>query len=207
MFVSDTLDIRPLPDAADAADWDGFAWLMGVPPNEREPFSQWMLVFVSNAWTRALAPSAEIKSETPAADAKVAKACRALIRALKQRDTPVDRRVAKLLDRFIKDNVKSPRRGAPSRDSDRFRKFLRMLVGTVCAFGGRPSANCRTGRGNIVVLLNLRPFMPPGFIPEVLPLPLIERTCTSLRAEIAELEADPSIAKDLRRQPVSIPPQ
>jgi hypothetical protein len=62
--------------------------------------------------------------------------------------------------------------------------------------------NCRTGTGNVVTLLNdLRPFLPPGFIPEALPLPLLERICTALKAEIAVLADNPAIAADLRRSP------
>ena len=48
MFVADTLDIRPLPEAADAADWDGFAWLMGIPKDYREPFIRWLKGSIRN---------------------------------------------------------------------------------------------------------------------------------------------------------------
>ena len=198
MFVSDTLDIRPLPEAA---DWDGFAWLMGIPKDYREPFIRWLKGSIRNTWwlmvdverecrrmaeleARGLAakPASRRRRSSYAAD--IAKTGRAFIRALEVRDALRDREMVKAVSKYLED-VRAPKRGARRR-GDRFAVSLGRLLTITCGFGGSITFNRKTGRGNIVDLLNeLRPLMPEGFIPKALPMPTIERLATKARGSMS----------------------
>jgi hypothetical protein len=201
MFIADTLVTRPLPEAADTADWAGFAWLMGIPKDYREHFISWLRRSIRGTWwlmvdvERECRRMAALEAHGVPAKAKgrrrgssyaadIAKAGRAFMRALEARDALSDRKMAKAVARHLQ-NVKAPKRGAPKRD-DRFADFLEKLIIVACGFGGSITFNRKTGKGNVVDLVNeLRPLMPEGFIPNVLPKSTIERLAAKARSSMS----------------------
>jgi hypothetical protein len=122
------------------------------------------------------------------------------MRALEKSDALLDRKMRNIVGKHLQYvGAYLRRRGAPRRES-RFADFLEDLLNITWAMGGRVSFNRKTGKGNVADLLgDLRQFMPPGFIPEVLPLALIERSCTQARAFARDIASNPITAYDDER--------
>jgi hypothetical protein len=196
MFDANPIDTRPLPQAA-AADWDGFAWLMGIPKDYRQHFIVWLKRSIRNTWwvmvdvERECRRMAELEKRMSPARARnrsrasytadIAKAGRAFLRALEARDALRDREMAKTVGRYLRE-VRAPKRGAPKRD-DNFADFIENALVVTCGFGGSVTFNRKTGKGNITdMLTELRPITPDGFIPRVLPLSTIERLAAKARS-------------------------
>jgi hypothetical protein len=70
-------------------------------------------------------------------------------------------------------------RGRPPRTfSTEFERFVASLLLAVRAAGGRPSFDRKRRSGRLVdLLVELRPHLPPGFVPEELPWAKLERLC------------------------------
>ena len=179
----------------DAVDWDSLARLMNIPDDRRRPFVWALQATIKSEWEFAAGPS-----EKPARhcrrDADIAKTGRAFIRALERRVAPTmpERIIRMLVGDFLDEHVRTPLRGAPNR-TGRFASLLWDLLRFVYMFGGRATFNRRTGRGNVIELMDeLRPIMPVGLMPSELPMPLIERVATKVRGAMADLP-DPFFAQ------------
>ena len=98
----------------------------------------------------AAKPASRRRRSSYAAD--IAKTGRAFVRALEVRDALRDREMVKAVSKYLED-VRAPKRGARKRD-DRFANSLDHLLTITCGFGGSITFNRKTGRGNIVDLLN-----------------------------------------------------
>ena len=197
--------LAPDNTAAPALEVDSNYSLQIVATRDGEYFGRWLQVDIEagNWATRSTANVAQAVS----IDADIAKAARAFVRALEMRGGLADGIMAREVKAFLQD-VKRPRRGAPKRPN-MFAVFLPMLLHMICDLGGDISINRNNGTGNVINLLEfLRPLMPPGFIPNTLPLAKIERICTQVRARIrvqisAEAAAYEPNARQGRRWPTS----
>ena len=171
-IVSDFMGVARSPDAIDE-DFGGDTELKG--------FTWWVVWNVHVEWAiyRAV-QAAQVQMVTKPTTA-IAKAERELLRLLEQRGSEADLVRAQTLRLWLEDE-KKPRRRSPRRSS-RFPEFLECLLYSVRNFAAPPSFNRKNASGDVIDLLEfLRPLMPPGLIPNALPLPLIERICTRARA-------------------------
>ena len=195
MIASDITIRPPIENVA----WETLAQLLGIPPHYREDFVG-LLINLIEKQQRYVAehpkPSPSCAWRRAKIDADISKTARAFIRAIEQKNTLStegtdlpDQTVIKSVGEYLR-HVKKPRRGAPERE-DGFERLLRCLLYVICLLGGRPTFNRKTGKGNIVELLDeLRKYMPPGLIPKWKhPPTMIERLCTEARATRRAVEA------------------
>ena len=173
---------------------------MGIPKNQREHFIWWLTSNVKNKWTRAASPPGKPSGwRRREINADITKTGRAFIRAIEQRgylSTPPDLEMIKSVRGYL-DQVTPPKLGAP-KGADDFATFLKALFIIIYALGGRVSFNRKTGKGNVVQLLNeMRPLMPRKFILNELPLATIERVLAKVREQ--GIASDPATADVVAR--------
>jgi len=183
----------------DAVDWDAMAGLMRIPDDRREPFIWALQNSINNEWCYATKKSADL---FPAEiNAAIARTGRAFIQAIRMRgaqSTPTDWAILEIVEKYLDGYVRAPKRGAPRR-VDRFASFLEGLFYFSCGLGGRVSINRRTASGSVIDLMDeLRPLLPPGLIPKVLPMSLIERVATDTRRRLPGM-ADPGMSAAIER--------
>jgi hypothetical protein len=141
---------------------------MGIPPDQRGHFTLWLITVLGNEWRHPADSPATIAAQSALLDSRIASATRTLIRLLKQRDELLDRKMAETNGAFLR-HVRAPARGRRRKNSSRFERFVEYLLYVACAVGGHATFNRRTGKGNIVEVLDeLRPHLPSGFIPKSL---------------------------------------
>jgi hypothetical protein len=183
---------------ADAFDWQSLAWLMEIPREHRDAFIWWLLTDIETEWRHHAEPSASASAPSAEVDAEIARAGRAFIRALEQRDYLVDREQIKAVGRFLQHQVKAPPLGR-RKSTSRFERFVEYLLYVVYALGGKASCNRKSGTGTIIELLDdVRPMMPPGFIPKGLALHTIDRLRTEARKFGRGVESDQEFARMAR---------
>jgi hypothetical protein len=175
--------------------WETLTQLLGIPPHCRERFVCWLIKVIECEQRHAAEPPEPSPTwpwRRAKFDADISKTARAFIRAMEQKNRTNlrDRTMIKSVGEYLR-HVKKPRRGAPKRAEDGFERFLRYLLYVICFVGGRPTFNRKTGKGNVVELLDeLRKHMPPGFIPKWKhPPTMIERLCTEARTARRAVEA------------------
>jgi hypothetical protein len=179
-----------------AFDWPSIAWLMGIPREHHGNFIWWVLTDIKAEWRHAMQPPAPTTASPTEIDADIARAARALIRALEQRDEFVDRKMAKVTASYL-EHVKAPTLGR-RKSASRFGRFVEYLLYVTYALGGKANINRKAERGNIIELLDdLRPMMPPGFIPKGLALHTLERLCAQARDFGRSCSASPGFAKNV----------
>ena len=203
----------------DAINWDRLARLMDIPDNRSGHFIYWLQFLIefehdaqfTRRWLAAAVPP-EQPADRRQTDADIAKACRVLVKAIEQRGTQgqglgqstppeLELIAAAILGYLDKCGVRAPKRGAPKR-ANKFARFLERVLNFTWASGGHVIFNRRAERGNIVDLLaELRPFMPPGFIPKELPMALLERLATKARGPHVRVDRTLVELRDFFRLP------
>jgi hypothetical protein len=91
-----------------SVDWEGLAWLMGIPNHRRELFIDWLQTCIKEEWEHAAIPPEKVAlwRRVERINADIARTGRAFIRAVEQRralSTPSDeRKKAELLAKYLK---------------------------------------------------------------------------------------------------------